>query len=149
MNVNVIEFSVIHWKIIRSWREGNVFNYFCLSVSHSIYREVGRHVTIIHNVLDLTVQGPSLYKAQTLPSPPPVQGSSPLLVTSVGQDWKPVKLVHLRTSLYSSHPLPPRLVLTSGECLLKHIRWVSGRYAFYWNAFLFVLFLHWWRDLNC
>ena len=77
-----------------------------------------------------------------------------LLVTSCGQDWRPVQTC----SLDDPHPasLPPSLesgaktvdlsklvhlrnpvVLTPSGWLLKHIQWASGWYAFKWNPFLF------------
>ena len=73
------------------------------------------------------------------PYPPPRHGMSlhsdhlfPSLSTihSLPTTEDLFKFVHLRTP-------PP--VLISGGWLLKHIRLVGGRYAFYWNAFLYRL----------
>ena len=64
-------------------------------------------MTITHDALALSIQGP--------PLPPSVQGPpmfpALLLVTSGGQDQRPVQTCSLRGSL----------VLTSGGWLLKHV----------------------------
>ena len=56
--------------------EGNIFGRVCLSFCP---RREGSCVTIIHDAVDLTVQGPGHDT---------VQGLSLLLVVSCGQDWR-------------------------------------------------------------
>ena len=68
-------------------------------------------MTITHDALDLTIQGPCLYKAlhplyravahSVQGSGPLCTGSTPLLVTSGGQDLRPVQTCLLED------PLPP------------------------------------------
>ena len=79
-------------------------------VSVCSQREWGPHVTIIHDVLDLTVQPPRHHT------------------------WDPPALLH-QTSDMGPRPAPTSDILraTSG----KHIKLASGRYASYWNAFFF------------
>ena len=71
--------------------EGSVFICVCLSIG-------GVHVTIAHDALDLTVQGPIFV-------PPKRHGTfGPLPVTSGGQRQSPLKRVQLRTlSICSWH----------------------------------------------
>ena len=78
---------------------------------------------------------PMIYWASLCSSPPLPQyralALDPLLVTSGGQDWRPVQTC-------SPKQTPPP-GLTSGHWLLKHVQWKIGRYASYWNAFLLVI----------
>ena len=72
---------------------------------------------------------------------PPVQGPTPLAVTSGGQDWKPVQTCSLEdlphcTGCAHHHP---QLVLISGGYLLKHIWLANMQYASYWKTSLFRL----------
>ena len=67
-------------------------------------------------------------------SPPLYRASLPLIVTSGGQDWRQVQTCSLEDLIVQG----PLLVLTSGRCLLKNVRWASQRYASCWNAFLFI-----------
>ena len=91
------------------------------SVCHSVWWGWrGSHVIMTHDALDLTIQGPLLYRALPL-----------LLVTSGRQDWRRVETCSLEESS------PP--VVTSGGSLLKHVRWESGWCASYWNAFSLLL----------
>ena len=96
---------------------------------------LGAHVTITHDALDLTVQGPPA-PALALPSlgppctdtPPQRLASHPLLVTSGGQDWRPVQTCSLE------YLTPSSPVLTSVGYGRE-----AGVYASYWNAFLFTV----------
>ena len=95
-----------------------------LSAHHSVHRGQGSHMTITHDALDLHC---------TDPPPLPNMGShctgTPMQVTSGGQDRRPAQTC-------SPEDLPP-LVATEEA----HRVSISGRYASYWNAFLFVLLL--------
>ena len=118
-------------------REGNVFSRVSLSVCLS----TGEDVTINHDALDLTVQGPpppsctprhgtsprlpgtSLYwnPPQTRAHPSTCSNSlnldltvqGPLLLTSSGQEWRPVQTCSLRIPPIHTH-LHTSQVLTSG-----------------------------------
>ena len=88
------------------------------------------HVTVTHDTLDLTAQGPlsrlwtwdlTVHAPQ---APPPL-----LLVTSDGQDFRPVPTCSLQD------PCPP--VLTS-DSYWKHKQLAGRWYASHCNAFLFV-----------
>ena len=85
----------------------------CHSVCHSVHR--GSNVTITHDALDLTVQGPQPH---------------PQLVTSGGHYWR-----HIETCSFED-PLPWSDIWL---WLLKHTCMIgrSGQCTFYWNAFLF------------
>ena len=61
------------------------------------------------------------------PTPSPLD-ISPLLLTSGGQHWRPLQTCSLED--------PPRSDIWWWP--LKHVRFASGRYASYWNAFLFL-----------
>ena len=50
-------------------REGYLFMYVCPSVSHSVRRRRGPHVTIAHDTLDLTVRGRPPTEQQTWDPP--------------------------------------------------------------------------------
>ena len=61
-----------------------------MSAHHSVILSRGSHVTITHDASDITMQG--------IPnsSPPPDMASqTPLLLTSGGQDWRPVQTYSL------------------------------------------------------
>ena len=74
-------------------------------------------MTITHDALDLTVEPlPILHRVP------------PRYWRLVAKTGNLLKLVNLRVS---------SPVLTSGDWLLKYIRWESRWYASYWNAFLF------------
>ena len=101
-----------------------------MSVCHSVHWEF--HVTIIHDVLDLTVQGPAplIGPFVTRPQPPLYKSPAALLKTFDCQDWIPVRTCSLQdASLYSLHWC---WYLVGGYI----IQWASGRHASYWNAFL-------------
>ena len=112
-----------------------MFSVVCFSLS--VCPE-GSHVTITHDAWDLTVQRPpscsNLFNFDlTVQEPPtlcPVY-RVPLVVTSIGQDWRPVQTCSLEGPL----------VLTSGGNWSTYTRSASGRYASYWNAFFFSVLL--------
>ena len=114
-------------------REGNVSSRVCPSVSDFVHSGVG--VSCDHYKWCI---GPHC-------TVPYVQGPSPLLVISRGQNWRPVQTCSLKD------PPPSLLVLTPGGWSTQHIWWASGWYAFCWNALLLppanevwgkVIFLH-------
>ena len=93
----------------------------CVSVSLSVHRVP--HVTINHDALDLTIQGPL---ALALPSP--------LLVTSDGQVGRFFQTCSLED---------PTQTVANIWWVLWYIQWAGGQYASYWNVFFFLLY-----DLN-
>ena len=99
-------------------QEGNVFMVVCLSV---ILFTDASHVTVSHNALDhgYLPHIPHPLPFHTYPTP-----ATAIYLVVVTGDL--LKLVHLPS---------PHLVLTSSG---GHR---SGRYAFYWNAFLFYFIL--------
>ena len=94
----------------------------------------GSYVTIIHDVLELTVQHPPP-PAWTWdlrnPSPSCCRGDetsgTPMLMTSGGHHWRPVQICSIQD------PLPQHPVAVEAGAVS-----VSGWYASYWNAFLFI-----------
>ena len=95
-------------------------------------------------------------------SPSPVQGSTPLCTGSYPPyrpwpkslctesqlcnpmyrvpDWPRLETC-LNLFTWGSHYLAPTpLVLTSGDCILRHIQWASRRYLSYWNAFFLQIY---------
>ena len=84
----------MHYNIYRpptKLREGNVFSRVCPSVSHSVGGEGrGPHVTITHDILDLTIQGPP-------PGTRPHYTGTSLLVTSGGQGLNIVQTYTVET----------------------------------------------------
>ena len=68
-------------------REGSVFSHVCPSFSHSVQ---GSHVTITHDASDITMQG-----TPNSSPPPDMASQTPLLLTSGGQDWRPVQTYSL------------------------------------------------------
>ena len=114
-------------------RESNVFSHMCLSVC--LFTGGGACVTITHDTLDFTI--PYLYKAPytgptpctgpfTPEKPHPIPLYRPSLVTSCGQDWRPVQLC----SLKEPHPTTSADIcwLATEACM------VGKRYASCWNA---------------
>ena len=74
--------------------EGTVF-----SRVYQFVHSVRSYVTITHDALDLTIQGtPGLPCTGTHP-PSPARPPGPLLVSSGGQDWRPVQICSLENPL--------------------------------------------------
>ena len=120
----IVQFS-IYFRPTLKLREGNVFS---VSVHHSVREEGVPMVTITHEALNLTVQGPLLQHETWTPGLSPFH----LLVTSDSNYWRPGQTCSLEN--------PPTLpVLTSGGMLTEVHTVGSGQYASYWNAFLFTL----------
>ena len=93
-------------------------NVFSLGLSVILFGAGGgvSHLTITYDVLDLTIQGPApqdMFRLVQLEphctgTSPSLTGPLPLLVTSGGQDWRPVQICSLDGPLL----LP---VLTTGD----------------------------------
>ena len=105
--------------------EGTVFSRICRG---------GSHVTVTHDVLDLTVLPPptalSLAPLDMGPHYRGIPRPSPLDrgMTSGGHHWRPVWTCPLQDT-------PDTLVLTSGGYWSTYAS-ASARYTPYWNAFL-------------
>ena len=92
----------------------------------------GSHVTITHDVLDITIQGPSCIG----PWPqPPVQGQSGSLGTGTHQTCSTWTSLYMFNSDFTVQGL-----LSPLQCstlfIMKHVRSASGWLASHWNAFL-------------
>ena len=107
-------------------REGNVLSRVSLSV-HG-----GPHVTLTHDALNLTIQGPSWH----CPPPPGHDQTCSTWNHCAGtlQYWYlKVETLHLFKLV---HLMPVTLVLPSCDYWSTCIRSASARYISYWNVFL-------------
>ena len=101
----IVQFS-IYFRPTLKLREGNVFSCVCPPFCPG---GGGPHVTITHDALNVTVQGPS---PPTRDMGPPGLSPFHLLVTSDSNYWRPGQTCSLEN--------PPTLpVLTSGGMLTK------------------------------
>ena len=118
LGINMI-LRILFMKLLPPANEGNVFTGVYLSFCSW---GGGSHVTITFDALDLTVQAPRS---------PHGLGIS-LVVTSDGHYWRPVQTCSLHD------PTPFLLHRCRHLAAIKaHTVCASGRYASYWNAFLF------------
>ena len=107
-------------------REGNVFSHLCPSVSHSVRRGDGDGVQCGHyHYRNPPPHMGSLYRTPQSQSQP----HSSLVVTSGGQDWRPVQACLLEDP-------PPTNQCWYLVAIKARMVGASGRNASYWDAFL-------------
>ena len=133
------------YRLPTELRDGNVFSRvflpFCLSICLSTGESpgdhypwcLGSHFTRPHSPSSPTSRQTSDVETNG-PRPTPPQSDlepswpCPLLLTFGGQHWRP----HQTRLLEDNPPLEQHLVV-----VLKHVRFASGWYESYWNAFFF------------